>query len=114
MRRVFVFLVALSWYCIMIEAAPPSTTVVTATVLPAVCYMGSPSGSSTASDTEYIAVEGASKQGTPRAVTPVDKDAEWVIIARDHDDDPVFMARNAWHLSDAEEKYPDITFTATK
>ena len=35
-------------------------------------------------------------------------------IARDHDDDPVFMARNAWHLSDAEEKYPEITFTATK
>lgn len=35
-------------------------------------------------------------------------------IARDHDDDPVFMARNAWHLGDAEEKYPDIKFTATK
>ncbi len=35
-------------------------------------------------------------------------------IARDHDDDPVFMARNAWHLSDAEEKYKEITFTATK
>ena len=35
-------------------------------------------------------------------------------IARDHDDDPVFMARNAWHLQDAEEKNPDITFTATK
>lgn len=41
-------------------------------------------------------------------------DENQVSIARDHDDDPVFMARNAWHLSDAEEKYPDITFTATK
>lgn len=41
-------------------------------------------------------------------------DENQAAIARDHDDDPVFMARNAWHLSDAEEKYPDITFTATK
>lgn len=86
MRRVFVFLVVLSWYCIMIEAAPPtSTAVVIATGLPAVCHMGSPSGSSTASDTDYIAVERASEEGTPRAVTPVDKDAEWVIIAPDRD-----------------------------
>lgn len=35
-------------------------------------------------------------------------------IARDHDDDPVFMARNAWHLQDAEDKYKDIKFSATK
>ncbi|MBI1300407.1 MAG: peptide chain release factor 3 [Alphaproteobacteria bacterium] len=35
-------------------------------------------------------------------------------IARDHDEDPVFMARNAWHLGDAEEKNPDIIFKATK
>jgi len=41
-------------------------------------------------------------------------DENQAAIARDHDDDPVFMARNAWHLSDAEEKYPDIKFTATK
>lgn len=41
-------------------------------------------------------------------------DANQSAIARDHDDDPVFMARNAWHLTDAEEKYPDITFKATK
>ncbi|MGN7439031.1 MAG: peptide chain release factor 3 [Alcanivorax sp.] len=41
-------------------------------------------------------------------------DENQAAIARDHDDDPVFMARNAWHLSDAEEKYPEITFTATK
>jgi peptide chain release factor 3 len=35
-------------------------------------------------------------------------------LAYDHDNDPVFLARNAWHLTDAEEKYPDIKFTATK
>lgn len=35
-------------------------------------------------------------------------------IAYDHDDDPVFLARNAWHLSDAEEKNPDIKFKAVK
>ncbi len=35
-------------------------------------------------------------------------------IAYDHDNDPVFIARNAWHLSDAEEKNPDIIFKATK
>lgn len=35
-------------------------------------------------------------------------------IAYDHDDDPVFLARNAWHLDDAVDKNPDIRFTATK
>lgn len=41
-------------------------------------------------------------------------DANQSAIAQDHDDDPVFMARNAWHLQDAEEKFKDIRFTATK
>ena len=41
-------------------------------------------------------------------------DSNQVSIAQDHDDDPVFMARNAWHLSDAEEKFTDISFRATK
>ncbi|MCB1783084.1 MAG: peptide chain release factor 3 [Alphaproteobacteria bacterium] len=41
-------------------------------------------------------------------------DANQSAIANDHDGDPVFMARNAWHLSDAEEKNPDIRFAATK
>ena len=41
-------------------------------------------------------------------------DANQMSIARDHDDDPVFMARNAWHLSDAEDKNKDIIFRATK
>lgn len=35
-------------------------------------------------------------------------------LAYDHDGDPVFLARNAWHLSDAEEKFPAIRFAATK
>lgn len=35
-------------------------------------------------------------------------------IASDHDGDPVFMARNAWHLNDAQDKNPAIKFTATK
>ena len=35
-------------------------------------------------------------------------------IAYDHDNDPVFMARNAWHLDDAVSKNPDVRFKATK
>ena len=35
-------------------------------------------------------------------------------IANDHDGDPVFLVRNAWHLDDAQDKHPDIEFKATK
>lgn len=35
-------------------------------------------------------------------------------MAIDHDGDPVFMARNAWHLNDTMDKNPAIKFTATK
>lgn len=41
-------------------------------------------------------------------------DSNQSAIANDHDGDPVFLARNAWHLGDAEEKNKDIKFTATK
>ncbi len=41
-------------------------------------------------------------------------DANQMSIAKDHDGDPVFMARNAWHLDDAVDKNKDIKFTATK
>lgn len=41
-------------------------------------------------------------------------DSNGSAIANDHDGDPVFMARNAWHLSDAEDKNPNVKFTATK
>ncbi len=35
-------------------------------------------------------------------------------MANDHDGDPVFLARNAWHLADAEDKNKGIKFAATK
>lgn len=35
-------------------------------------------------------------------------------LADDHDGDPVFLARNAWHLNDTTDKYPDIQFKAVK
>ncbi|MEQ9125014.1 MAG: peptide chain release factor 3 [Alphaproteobacteria bacterium] len=34
--------------------------------------------------------------------------------AEDHDGAPVFLARNAWRLGNAEETYPDIRFLKTK
>lgn len=41
-------------------------------------------------------------------------DSNQSAIANDHDGDPVFLARNAWHLDDAREKNPDIEFKSTK
>jgi peptide chain release factor 3 len=41
-------------------------------------------------------------------------DSNQSAIANDHDGDPVFMARNAWHLTDAQDKNPAIRFLATK
>lgn len=41
-------------------------------------------------------------------------DSNQMAIANDHDEDPVFLARNAWHLDDAVEKNPDIKFQSTK
>lgn len=41
-------------------------------------------------------------------------DATGSAIAFDHDNDPVFLARNAWHLGDTQEKNKDIQFLATK
>ena len=35
-------------------------------------------------------------------------------IANDHDGDPVFIARNAWHLNDAQDKFPKIKFLDVK
>lgn len=35
-------------------------------------------------------------------------------VANDHDGDPVFLARNAWHLDDAQQRYPELKFKATK
>jgi peptide chain release factor 3 len=41
-------------------------------------------------------------------------DSNQAAIAYDHDNDPVFLARNAWHLGDAQDKNPGIRFLATK
>jgi peptide chain release factor 3 len=35
-------------------------------------------------------------------------------VANDHDGDPVFLARNSWHLDDTQQRYPGIRFKATK
>jgi peptide chain release factor 3 len=35
-------------------------------------------------------------------------------IGYDHDEDPVFLARNSWHLQDAQDKNSDIRFVSTK
>ena len=35
-------------------------------------------------------------------------------VANDHDGDPVFLARNSWHLDDVQKRYPAIRFKATK
>jgi len=41
-------------------------------------------------------------------------DANQAALADDHDGDPVFLARNAWHLNKAEEDWPDLEFRKTK
>ncbi len=41
-------------------------------------------------------------------------DSNQSAIANDHDGDPVFLARNDWHLTDAIEKNAGIKFVATK
>ncbi len=41
-------------------------------------------------------------------------DANGSAIADDHDQAPVFLARNAWHLDRAGEDFPDVRFLKTK
>ncbi len=41
-------------------------------------------------------------------------DANQGALAHDHDDDPVFLARNAWHLDRAGEDFPAVAFHKTK
>jgi peptide chain release factor 3 len=40
-------------------------------------------------------------------------DKNTAAIADDHDGTPVFLARNAWHLDNAAEEWPDIRFLKT-
>ena len=37
-------------------------------------------------------------------------DKESASVADDHEGDPVFLARNAWHLDDAAKEWPDLQF----
>ncbi|MEK7821107.1 MAG: peptide chain release factor 3 [Pseudomonadota bacterium] len=41
-------------------------------------------------------------------------DANRANMAEDHDGEPVFLARNAWHLDRAAQDWPDITFLKTR
>jgi len=41
-------------------------------------------------------------------------DANKAALAEDHDGQPVFMARNAWHLQRTGEDWPDIRFLKTR
>ena len=41
-------------------------------------------------------------------------DANQASLAEDHDESPVFMARNAWHLERAEKDWPGVKFNKTK
>lgn len=41
-------------------------------------------------------------------------DATPSAFATDHDGDPVFLARNAWHLDDIQQKWPELKLSATK
>ena len=41
-------------------------------------------------------------------------DGNLVALADDHDDQLVFLARNAWHLGKAEEEFPEVRFLKTR
>ena len=41
-------------------------------------------------------------------------DANGSAIADDHQQNPVFMARNNWHLNRAQEDWPDVRFLKTR
>jgi peptide chain release factor 3 len=41
-------------------------------------------------------------------------DANSGAVADDHDDMPVFLARNAWHLDSTSKDWPDVRFLKTK
>ena len=41
-------------------------------------------------------------------------DSNRASIAEDHDGEPVFLARNAWHLNKTTEDFPKISLSATR
>lgn len=63
-------------------------------------------------DTELYAARWL-KAGDP-ALLKKFVDSNQASLAYDHDSDPVFLARNAWHLGDAQDKNKDIQFMAMK
>jgi peptide chain release factor 3 len=62
----------------------------------------------------------ASPYDTARWISGSDADLEAFIdrhktaVAEDIDGDPVFMAKSAWEVNYSQEKFPNITFSATK
>lgn len=52
-------------------------------------------------------------EGDPKKIKTF-TDSNRSAIASDHDEDPVFLARNAWHLDDAQQKNPELKFLATR
>jgi peptide chain release factor 3 len=54
-------------------------------------------------------VRGADPQMVKRFV-----DKETASVANDHEGDPVFLARNAWHLDDAAKEWPELEFVTVK
>ncbi|MDA0998121.1 MAG: peptide chain release factor 3 [Proteobacteria bacterium] len=41
-------------------------------------------------------------------------DSNRAAVGEDHDGEPVFLARNAWHLNKASEEWPDVKFMKTR
>lgn len=62
--------------------------------------------------TELYTARWVSAEDQKELKTFLDKNGS--AIANDHDNDPVFIARNAWHLNDVQDKFPNIKFMATK
>ena len=62
--------------------------------------------------TELYTARWVSAEDPKELKTFLDRNA--AAIANDHDNDPVFIARNAWHLGDAQDKFPKIKFMEVK
>jgi len=53
-------------------------------------------------------------RGPDAATLKAFEDANRISMADDHDGEPVFLARNAWHLTHTAEQWPQIRFLKTK
>jgi peptide chain release factor 3 len=52
--------------------------------------------------------------GGEDAVLKKFQDGNQTAMGTDHDGEPVFLARNAWHLNKAQEDWPDLQFMKTR